>query len=218
MLFRNSMSYLMRAAFFSLTVMAFTVNAQIDSSETIKGDTKMNKEFEILLPPQDENYHLVLERSGVHNGIKVALFRYQPTGDFLLNQQHVSILQNESGDLEGFVRLLPQYKDSNNHISKDEATIIAIDFLKRFAPDLLDNYKINWVDKHTEEIYVDNQKLIVAGMKVKCRNQKDGLYFWVVVAPDKSVIIFERDVEWDFLRVGRKTEKWLHDSWLIKNI
>lgn len=55
-------------------------------------------------------------------------------------------------------------------------------------------------------------------MKVKRRNLTTGLYFWVIVAPDKSVMIFERDIIWDFLRAGRQTEKWLHDSWLKNRI
>ena len=53
-------------------------------------------------------------------------------------------------------------------------------------------------------------------MKVKCRNSADGTYFWVIVGSDNSVIVFERDIEWDFIRAGRQTEKWLHDDWLRK--
>ncbi|OCG26102.1 hypothetical protein A9G11_01395 [Gilliamella sp. wkB108] len=151
----------------------------------------------------------------MHNGIDVTLYRYQPEGKFVLDHQHVSILQNDKGKLEGFVRLLPQYKVSGKQVSKDKAKNIAMNFLQRFAPDLVDKYKVNWIDEHTEEILVNNEKTIISGMKVKCRNERDGLYFWVVIAPDESVMIFERDIEWDFLRTGRKTEKWLHDNWLV---
>lgn len=221
MSFHNFVTYLIKIAFLGLVVTSFTANAQDQQIESINlrpESLNMNKEFKILLPSNEYNFLPTLQKRGLHNGINVTLYRYQPEGKFVLDQQHVSILQSDKGNLEGFVRLLPQYKISGRQISKDRAKTIAINFLQRFAPDLLDKFKVNWIDEHTEEIYVNNEKIIISGMKVKCRNEKDGLYFWVVIAPDESVMIFERDVEWDFLRAGRKTEKWLHDSWLVKNM
>lgn len=85
-----------------------------------------------------------------------------------------------------------------------------------YAPDLIGKYKVQWIDRHEEVINIDGIKTKVAGMKVKCRNLEDGLYFWIVIAPDKSVMIFERDIQWDFIKAGRQTEKWLHDNWFQK--
>ncbi|WP_446470479.1 hypothetical protein [Xenorhabdus stockiae] len=42
----------------------------------------------------------------------------------------------------------------------------------------------------------------------------DRLYFWIFVASDKSVMAFERDIKWDFIKASRQTERWLHDKWL----
>lgn len=221
MSFHNFVTYLIKIFFLGLIVTSFIANAQNQQIESInlrQGNMKMNKDFKNILPPDEYNFLPTLQKKGLHNGINVTLYRYQPEGKFVLDQQHVSILQSDKGNLEGFVRLLPQYKISGKQVSKDEAKTIAMNFLQRFAPDLLDKYKVNWIDEHTEEIFVNNKKITISGMKVKCRNEKDGLYFWVVIAPDGSVMIFERDVEWDFLRSGRKTEQWLHDSWLVKNI
>ncbi len=41
---------------------------------------------------------------------------------------------------------------------------------------------------------------------------------WVIVGKDNEVITFERDIVWDFVRSGRQTEQWLHDSWLVSQL
>lgn len=103
--------------------------------------------------------------------------------------------------------LLPKYTDTGKQLEKNEAQSIATSFLKEYAPDLIGKCKILWMDRHEEVISVSGTKMKVAGMKVKCRNLDDSLYFWIVIAPDKSVMIFEHDIEWDFIKAGRQTEK-----------
>jgi len=52
---------------------------------------------------------------------------------------------------------------------------------------------------------------------VKMRNKQDGLWFWVIVGGDGQVIVFERDIYWISFSGRRRTEKWLHDSYLAKH-
>jgi len=42
----------------------------------------------------------------------------------------------------------------------------------------------------------------------------DGRWFWVIVGSDEKPMVFERDIVWVTFPGHRKTEKWLHDSWL----
>ncbi len=53
-------------------------------------------------------------------------------------------------------------------------------------------------------------------MKVKAQNLADGRWFWVIVGSDERPMVFERDIVWINFPGHRKTEKWLHDSWLKK--
>lgn len=55
-------------------------------------------------------------------------------------------------------------------------------------------------------------------MKVKCRDLNTGHDFWKIIAPDETIRVFARDVERDFIRAGRQTQKWLHDSGLSQHL
>lgn len=164
-------------------------------------------------------FHLVMNKEVQLNDSTVKLMRFQKEGSNVnYNGGNASLLVSETGRLEGLSRLLPEYEFKDNNIQKEEARYVAMSFLKHNAGDLLENFKVKWIDRHDEFIYENGRKIIISGMKVKCRNLTDGLYFWVIVSPNKDVIVFERDIEWDFIHAGRQTQKWLHDSWLKNNI
>ncbi|MCX8641516.1 MULTISPECIES: YcdB/YcdC domain-containing protein [unclassified Gilliamella] len=172
-----------------------------------------------LLDNNELNFKLVLTIEVMHNQQPVTLYRFEPQETMQLHNQHISfLLDNNTGKLEGFVRLLPKYQSSKAQVDKDKALSITLKFLETYAPDLLNNFNNNWIDTHDEQIIVDGKKVTLTGMKVKCRDLNTGLYFWTIIAPDETVMVFERDVEWDFIRAGRQTQKWLHDSWLSKNL
>jgi hypothetical protein len=174
-----------------------------------------NDTFQKLLKVNDRFYP-VLNVTGTHNGRTIELIRYERKGSDKVNyhDSNVSLLINEDGGLQGLSRLLPDIVSGENQVTKKQAEEVAVKFLSEYAPDLLNNYKVQWVDKHIETISGQNGDITLEGMKVKCRNLNDGLYFWVVIAPDNTVMIFERDIEWDFIKSGRQTERWLHDDWL----
>ncbi|GGX71367.1 hypothetical protein [Saccharospirillum salsuginis] len=156
---------------------------------------------------------------GTRNETTIRLTRYQNKGtpDIRMGGEHISLVTDESGHLKGLAKLLVRSACEPGDLpSEEEAHRIATEFFNTHAPDLLEAIEVKWIKPHTEEITHNSKKHHLHGMKVKCKNQWNGQYFWAVVGPDKKVMVFERDVIWDFLKAGRQTEKWLHDHWLIK--
>ncbi|MGO1502885.1 MAG: hypothetical protein ACTHWH_16555 [Marinobacter sp.] len=151
--------------------------------------------------------HSRAERSdGVHSG---------------LGGEHISIVEGEDGTLLGFTRMTREMAQPATLPSEDVARDVAMRFLERHAPDLLNKHDIHWIAPHDETITVNNreseQTLTLTGMKVKMRSTKpDQLWFWVIVGPNKEVMVFERDIFWVTMPGHRRTEKWLHDSWLAE--
>lgn len=184
-------------------------------------EQNMTYQLNSILPiPND--YILVKQQDVVVNDAPASLFRYQPksNSEYGLMGEHFSYVADKNGKLKGFVNLSEKISDSDNLPSKDESKQSAISFLKTYAPDLLENMEVHWVKPHDETIQVKTgnttKEIVITGMKVKCRNLNDGLWFWVIVNHEKQAYVFERDIEWINFPGKRKTEKWLHDQWLSK--
>lgn len=189
----------------------------MNSSQIQGPQTTLQPDILKLLSSNELDFYLVSKKQELHNKTSITLYRFEPRSEINFGKSHVSfLLDSNSGNLQGFVRLVPEYISSKNQVSKEEAYNITKEFLEKYAPDLLVNYKNSWIEPHDETIIENSKKITLTGMKVKCRDLNTGLYFWTIVAPDKSIMVFERDIEWDFIRAGRQTQKWLHDSWLSK--
>ncbi|MGO4449514.1 hypothetical protein AB4Y96_11345 [Phyllobacterium sp. TAF24] len=134
-----------------------------------------------------------------------------------LGGEHISFIVDMTGKLKGFARM-DLILTEGNLPSTDEAREIAMIFLKQTAPDLLPKMDISWIRPHDEVLRLAQAGKLrtrtVTGMKVKMRNPADGRWFWVIVGADREVMVFERDIVWITFPGRRKTEKWLHDSWL----
>ncbi|APC12863.1 MULTISPECIES: hypothetical protein [Providencia] len=178
----------------------------------------INDDIQLLMSQEELMWPLAFSKTGLHGEVPVTLFRFEPNNSFELFAEHSSILINDkTNELQGFVRLRPQYNKNSPQVTKSEAESIMVNFISQYAPNLKNNYKIQWIDSHDENIIINNQPIIIRGMKVKCRDLNTGLYFWTIIAPDASIMVFEKDIKWDFIRAGRQTQKWLHDEWLAKN-
>ena len=203
------------------SAMAFAPAGAATESATAQPRSQAQNYYEALSPNELKTYTSLLTAEGkkVSGSVKtqdITLFRWQRTPDLTLESDHVSFQLNSRGELAGFARMIPSAADGPLP-EQEKAEQIARAFLLAYAPDLLPVMNIQWIRPHTDERYTDGQKQYsINGMKVKCRNSADGTYFWVIVGSDNSVIVFERDIEWDFIRAGRQTEKWLHDDWLRK--
>lgn len=135
--------------------------------------------------------------------------------------EHFSSVIAANGTLKGFANISLDLVSSALP-SPERSQEIALTFLKEYAPELLPRMKISWVKPHDEPIRVERSGRYeietLTGMKVKARNLADGLWFWVIVGADEKPMIFERDITWIAFPGHRKTEKWLHDSWLKKQL
>ncbi len=159
-------------------------------------------------------------RTAAVDGEAAELVRYARADgrNATLGGEHFSTVIADNGRLKGFARIdldlfgrpLP---------TREEAQAIAMDFLREAAPDLLPGMRISWIDPHDEPLRVANgrsENLTLTGMKVKMRNEADGLWMWVIVGADRKVMVFERDIHWISFPGRRGTEKWLHDAWLVE--
>lgn len=134
-----------------------------------------------------------------------------------LEGEHFSTVMAADGALKGFANISLDLAGQPLP-SRERSEQIARDFLQETAPDLLPRMKISWIDPHDEPIRVQrdggSETVTLTGMKVKARNLADGRWFWVIVGSDEKPMVFERDIVWITFPGHRKTEKWLHDSWL----
>lgn len=135
--------------------------------------------------------------------------------------EHFSSVVAANGTLKGFANISLDLVNTALP-SPERSEEIALAFLKEHAPELLPRMKISWVKPHDEPIRVERngryETETLTGMKVKARNLADGLWFWVIVGADENPMVFERDITWITFPGHRKTEKWLHDSWLKEQL
>lgn len=166
-----------------------------------------------------DNHFKVSERAVSVDGQNAILVRYERndgrnTG---LDGEHFSAVIAANGTLKGFANLSLDLVGKPLP-SRERSEQVARVFLQEVAPDLLERMKISWIEPHDEPIRVQrnsfNETVTLTGMKVKARNLADGRWFWVIVGSDEKPMVFERDIIWIAFPGHRKTEKWLHDSWL----
>ncbi|MCC2624454.1 MAG: hypothetical protein K0R14_327 [Burkholderiales bacterium] len=171
--------------------------------------------------------------------------RLKPKGSQdCLNSGHISLIYEEgTGYLLGYTRL---DNNGSDKVAEHQMSLEkALQFLKKLAPDLIkydtvtpqlnpidigsrmifdpvlpiDNVELNWIDIHNETFNSYGKTNISCGLKVKMYLPKTSLWAWVIVDGVGRIITFERNVSWDFEKMERQTQMWLHDKWLIaKNI
>lgn len=165
-----------------------------------------------------EGYALSRVQVVNHNDVKAFIGRYERT-DGVCNHvggEHVSIIIDTNGRLLGYTRMDTNLSE-NELPSEKDALCVANNFVEKYAPDLVGKLENLWIKPHPEEIYVeDGSCKTITGMKVKFYNADNDLYSWVIVSSEQKIISFERDIEWVVMPGFRKTQKWLHDNWLIE--
>lgn len=105
-----------------------------------------------------------------------------------------------------------------NKLTEEKSKELALSFLKQYAPDLI-NIKFQWIDDQFFSLQDEENKTVnIQGKWVKFKDNKTGYYLWVIIAPDGSIIEFDRDIYWNFFRGGRIHELWLRDDWFNKRL
>lgn len=137
-----------------------------------------------------------------------------------LGGEHFSTVVAADGTLKGFANISLDLAGKPLP-SRERTEQIARAFLQETAPDLLLRMQLSWIEPHDEPIRVSrdgrSEMVKLTGMKVKARNLSDGRWFWVIVGSDEKTMVFERDIVWVNFPGHRKTEKWLHDSWVAES-
>lgn len=157
--------------------------------------------------------------TGVMNHTFLILFRFQPgdSGSLNLYGRHMTILFDSRSDLVGMVRVKPDWAEMTR-VDDKTAVERAAAFVWDHAPELF-----RYVESHDVLGYtIDTQKkngerTRIEGALVKYMDTKRGTCFFVVIAPDKSVMAFERNIIWDEKHGRRQNESFLYDTWLEKH-
>lgn len=181
------------------------------------GDIEMSIPEDIKSQFLLNEFSLINTANGQMDGDTVTTYRYQRSSPITYFGEHISFVFSPSKKIKGMTRMTKEFVLTNEVLpTEKQAREVARNFIASYAKDLLNNMEVQWIKQHDETINIGSKSHIISGMKVKCRNLVDGKYFWVIVGKDDEVIVFERDIVWNFIRGGRQTEKWLHDDWLNK--
>lgn len=171
--------------------------------------------------PIPAGYRQIRKQTVIVDGIDAELNRFERSDgrNTGIGGEHFSSIIAQDGRLKGLTRMELSLSEGQLP-SREEARSIADAFLQKHAPDLLTNLELHWIEPHDESIriFADGQHrtITLTGMKMKMRNSRDGLWFWVIVGTDRQVMVFERDIVWITMPGHRQREKWLHDSWLVE--
>jgi hypothetical protein len=158
-----------------------------------------------------------------------------------LSGEHFSIiLEASTNKLLGLTRMVDD-KNNASLLNHQQALSLALAFLALWAPDLIPaniqipelnelkphekmvfepalsigNIELSWIALHTESIFINKKEILIEGMKVKMFIPSTELWVWIIVGKNGEIQTFERNIDWDFDKMQRKTEMWLHDKWLI---
>lgn len=175
--------------------------------------------FMTTIAPDTKDYNLAYFLKDKINDDVVYIYRFERGNPPTLNlyHAHITVIVDSRKRLKGFSRTHERMSGKNN-LSDDKCRQLAKSFIKQYAPDLVD-IRFQWVDIHQESLIdTSNNKTEIQGKWVKYKEPKNGHYLWVILAPDGSIMEFDRDIVWSFFRGGRVNELWLRDDWLGKRI
>ena len=185
----------------------------INELEKNNFEKQLSKFQNIMTIPDEYTLSRVIE--GMQNGQPVLVFRYEreETG---LGHEHFSFtIEPASNKLLGFTWFDRRFEKGASLPTKSQTKDIAEAFFEKAAPGLLQKIDHKWTAEHDELVLINEQEVLICGMKYKCYIPEHDSYAWVIVGPGGNVMTFEQEIIW---RKGRVSEKWLHDSWLKHNL
>lgn len=194
--------------------------AQNENNPSMTGNSKFllkAEQYKAEFAPDDVDFKLVFNRKEKINDDPVYIYRFESStsNNVTLNKAHITVILGEDGKLKGYARL-NEDMGGDNKIDEKKGQAFASAFLNRHAPDLKEaGYQ--WSKIHEETIIgSDGKARKIKGLWVKYQERKSGEYLWVILAPDGTVMEFDRDIVWSFFRGGRVNELWLRDEWFGK--
>lgn len=174
--------------------------------------------FKDKISPDAKDYNLVSSLKNKINDDNVFIFRFEPipSKSLTLHGEHATVILDTQSRLKGYSHISPKMKGSND-IPERQAMVLAIEFFHDYARDIYKSTDFQWTNSHKEKVKGnDGKEISISGSWVKFREKQTGEYLWVILAPDGSIMEFDRDIVWSFFKGGRVNELWLRDEWLGK--
>lgn len=171
-----------------------------------------------LVGKDEKGFRPVFSGAGIQGGKYVVLFRFQPPGSTQINffGRHFSVLFDNRSDLVGMLRIKPEWVGLS-HVSSKSAEPTAVLFIRRYVPALWRFVKSQQVEARSLEIRLDyGRSGSIAVVQSTFHDHKRNTWFFVLVAPDGSVMAFERDLPSAEIDFGKSAENWLYDAYLYK--
>lgn len=169
-----------------------------------------------LLSQGGRHFYPAFACAGVLNGSYVVLFRFQPPDTEPLNffGRHFSVLFDSDSDLIGMLRVKPEWADMSRADQKRAAATSAL-FIRRFTPGLW-RYVGSQTVKHRDFEFrrSDGSAAVIKGVLSTFYDSKRRTYFFVMAAPDGSVMAFERNLQSGAVDFGETGRNWLYDAYL----
>lgn len=154
--------------------------------------------------------------AGVLNGRYVIIFRFQPPGTepVNFNGRHFSVLFDSRSDLIGMMRVRPEWADMER-AEQRRAALTAVQFIRRYTPALSRYTRTQLLEERNLEVRRENgQEATIDGQLSIFYDDRRRTYFFVMVAPDGTVMAFERNLPSEAIDFGRAEGNWLYDSYL----
>lgn len=170
-----------------------------------------------LVAWDEKGFLPVFSGVGVLNGAYVILFRFQPSGTERVDLygRHFSVLFDNKSDLIGMLRVKPEWAEMGRANFKRAAA--AMFFIRRFTPELWRYTKSQTLETRDIEVKrPDGRMSVVKGVLSLFYDSKRKTYFFVLIAPDGTVMVFERNLPSYAEDFGWAGENWLYDSCLEK--
>lgn len=164
------------------------------------------------------NFYPAFGGAGVQRGKYMILFRFQPPGTEPINfyRRHFSVIFDSMSNLVGMLRFKPEWSGMGAFSHKRAAETATL-FIRRYIPALWRFIKSQSVSECEFEIKLeDGSSAYIEGVLSTFYDNKRKTYFFVMIAPDGSVMAFERDLPDQDVDFGRSEENWLYDHYLQK--
>lgn len=208
---------LCQAAFFTHTALAGGIITEM-TEPMYKSYEAQAIKWRDLIGQDERGFYPAFGGAGVQGGKYIVLFRFQPPNVKPINfyGRHLSVIFDSMSNLVGMLRVKPEWSDMGG-VSHKRAAETAVLFIRRYVPALW--RFANSQSVRTRELEIkrdDGSSAYIEGALSTFYDNKRNTYFFVMVAPDGSVMAFERDLHGEEVDFGRSEENWLYDFYLQK--
>jgi len=169
-----------------------------------------------VIAVEEKSFYPAFAAAGIQNGMYVVFFRFQPPGTEPVNfhGRHFSVMFDSGSNLVGMARIRPEWAGMNA-ASERRAADMALLFIRRFTPGLWRFRNSQLLEARSIEVKRESgENAVIETMMSFFYDDRRQSGFFVMVAPDGSVMAFERNVSPVAAKEGLVEENWLYDTYL----